>query len=167
MSAQPDPKAMNAALRLLEIRSRSRREIETRLRQKGHDEETIEAVLTKLGGLGLIDDARFAAEWIQSRNRARPGGAGKLRSELYAKGIARDTIESALEGVTAQGELERALGALSSRRGPAPSTREEKLVQYRRLAGFLQRRGFNWETVKAALAAHFSLDAEDEHADAE
>ena len=60
-------KATEAALFLLEVRARSRREIETRLSQKGYEEEVVLQVLEKLTRLELLDDAQFAAQWVEAR----------------------------------------------------------------------------------------------------
>src|SRR5579875_1243967 len=46
-------KATEAALRLLEVRARAKREIETRLTQKGYEEDVIRQVTEKLTRLGL------------------------------------------------------------------------------------------------------------------
>ena len=53
-------RAREKAVRLLGVRDRSRREIETRLRQAGFGAGAIDGTVEWLGGLGYLDDARFA-----------------------------------------------------------------------------------------------------------
>src|SRR5579884_1002706 len=49
-------KATEASLRLLEVRPRSQKEIVTRLRQKGYEEEIAGEALAALSRWGLLDD---------------------------------------------------------------------------------------------------------------
>ncbi|MCI0801320.1 MAG: RecX family transcriptional regulator, partial [Chloroflexi bacterium] len=77
----PDPshiKAKNAALRLLSYRSRSEKEVERRLRGR-FTEDAIVQTLSDLSRQGLLDDAAFAKEWRERRERFRPRGPAVIR----------------------------------------------------------------------------------------
>ena len=144
-------KATEAALVLLEVRARARREIETRLAQKGYEAEIITQVLEKLTRLELLDDAQFAAQWVEARTRpggSRPIGRRRLSSELHGKGVAKDQIAQAVETVTNDEELALARAAAGKKVRAVPSDRDILLAERRKLMGFLQRRGFGWEVVK-------------------
>lgn len=144
-------KATEAALVLLEVRARAKREIETRLTQKGYEEEIIAQVTEKLTRLGLLDDAQFAAQWVEAKTRvggSRPVGRRRLSSELYGKGVAKEQIAQAVEAVTDEAELALARAAASKKVRVVPTDREALQNERRKLMGFLQRRGFGWETVK-------------------
>lgn len=144
-------KATEAALVLLEVRARARREIETRLAQKGYDEEVITQVLEKLTRLNLLDDAQFAAQWVEAKTRvggSRPVGRRRLSSELFGKGVAKEQIAEAVEKVTNDDELALARAAAGKKVRVVPTDREALQAERRKLMGFLQRRGFGWETVK-------------------
>ncbi|HEX5323357.1 MAG TPA: regulatory protein RecX [Capsulimonadaceae bacterium] len=154
-------RATEAALRLLEVRPRAKKELETRLRQKGYEDQIISEAMVALTRWNLIDDAQFAAQWVESRCRSRPGGVRKLRTELFQKGIAKEQIEAAVGAISEGDELGLARQALAKKLRPLPADKDARREEYRRLAGFLQRRGFNWEITKKALAAAFEADPEE------
>ena len=144
-------KATENALLLLEVRARARREIETRLTQKGYEEGVISQVIANLTRLGLLDDAQFAAQWVEAKTReggSRPVGRRRLSSELYGKGVAREQIAEAVEKVTNADELVLARAAAGKKVRTVPTDRDALQAERRKLMGFLQRRGFGWETVK-------------------
>ena len=149
--AEEVQKALDSALGLLEVRARARREIETRLAQKGIEEDIIAIVLEKLTHLGLLDDAQFAAAWVEAKTRvggSRPVGRRRLSSELHAKGVAKDQIADAVGAVTNADELALARAAASKKVRVVPADRDALQKERQKLMGFLQRRGFGWETVK-------------------
>ena len=161
-------KALESALTLLEVRARARREIETRLAQKGYEETVITAVLEKLVRLELLDDAQFAASWVEARSRpeaSRPIGKRRLSQELYGKGIAKEQIAEAVGAVSDEAELTLARAAARKKVRVVPAEREALQAERRKLMGFLQRRGFGWETVK--LVTREALPSPGEAAEAE
>jgi len=144
-------KATESALGLLEVRARAKREIQTRLTQKGYDENVIAQAIEKLARLGLIDDAQFAAQWVEAKTRiggSRPVGKRRLSSELFGKGVAKDQIEEAIGQVSAADELALARAAAQKKVRVVPTEREALQSERQKLMGFLQRRGFGWEIVK-------------------
>jgi regulatory protein len=157
-------KATEAALLLLEVRARARREIETRLAQKGYDSEVIVQVLEKLTTLGLLDDAQFAAQWVEAKTRvggSRPVGRRRLSSELFGKGVAKDQIAEAVGVVSNDDELALARAAASKKVRVVPTDRDLLQAERRKLMGFLQRRGFGWDTVKQVTREALSTRGED------
>lgn len=86
-----------AALRFLEVRSRSVDEVRRRLRFAGYGFGLIDGAIDRLLELGFLDDAAFARAWLESRDRARPRGERALRVELRQKGVARDVSDAALD----------------------------------------------------------------------
>src|SRR5437762_9036547 len=75
-----------AALRLLERSRRTRSDLTRRLRDKGFTAPTIEIVLERLAGVGLVDDVEFARAWLAGRWGRRPSGLRRLEQELRARG---------------------------------------------------------------------------------
>lgn len=146
-AAEGSDKAYQAALRFLNARARSEREIRDRLGEKGFGPEPVEAALERLRALGLVDDDAFARMWVENRLAMRPRGAAALRSELGRKGIDRGLVDRVLAGDDVQsGEGERAEAvarAALRRYADAP----DRPTFQRRLGGFLQRRGFGYETI--------------------
>lgn len=143
-------RAKHAALRLLELRPRSQREINERLRQRGFTPDTIAAVSTLLHERGLIDDTAFANYLVEQRRRLHHRGAGAIRTDLRRHGIAADTIAD----VSATHDLgaDDTANALAFARKIAPRHRGlDRVTFMRRLGGALQRRGFDSSAIRHAL----------------
>ena len=140
---------MDAALRLLAHRARSRREIEQRLRRHGVAPETIEQTLVRLAGQGYVDDEQFARQWAESRVRTGHGRR-RIAVELRAKGVATQTIRDTLAGTDAQQEYEAAR-RLALQRLRAWRGLDAAAVR-RRLYGWLQRRGYAGDVIEQVLA---------------
>ena len=134
-------RAMMEAHRLIDHRMRTRRELAVRLRSRGRPEEVVAEVLDRLENVGLIDDGRFARQWIDERLRSRPVGLSLLRRELRQKGIDAEIIETALEErEDGEEETDRAFEAL--RRQSHRYARLDRDAAHRRMVAFLGRRGF-------------------------
>ncbi|HPZ42436.1 MAG TPA: regulatory protein RecX [Bacillota bacterium] len=132
--------AMNLALRLLTARRRTRRELEVHLGRKGFSSEVISPVLEKLEYYGYLDDKTFARLWVEQRLAKR--GLVKLKNELKAKGVEPELISEIIAEVEPEAEYNAAMALvlkkLQKAAGPYPLPR---------MAGFLQRRGFSYETI--------------------
>ncbi len=142
-------RARERGLRFLGTRDRSRCEVERRLRQAGFGSGVISETLTWLAGLGYVDDRRFAASYAAEKRR---GGWGdrRIRAELAAKGVARAVIEEVLqEGVDSGdgGEGADLLDRTVRRRFAAQFASDPDAAE-RRLAGFLGRRGYDWDAIR-------------------
>ncbi len=158
-------KALQTALTYLEPRMRSRAEIVTRLRQKQFDDDAIDHALRRLDAMGLIDDAEFAGRWVAARAKpeaGRPIGRRRLKSELIVKGIPAEEIQQALDAVTDEDEHTLALAAARKKLRVIPTDPETLVAERRRLAAFLQRRGFGWEVVKKVMDEVLRTSDEDE-----
>ncbi|HOX42586.1 MAG TPA: regulatory protein RecX [Myxococcota bacterium] len=94
--SRPPADAHEAALRLLDVRERSRRELAGRLREKGFEPAQIEPELERLAEVGLLDDRRFAC--LRARALVRRGqGPRRIEADLRARGVSREDIAAALE----------------------------------------------------------------------
>lgn len=139
-------RAMTEAHRLVDHRMRTRRELAVRLRSRGRPEDVVEEVLDRLENVGLIDDGRFARQWIDERLRSRPVGLSLLRRELRQKGIDAEIVETALEeSASGEGEAGRAYEAL--RRQTYRYARLDRDAAHRRMVAFLGRRGFGQDVI--------------------
>jgi regulatory protein len=141
-------RARESALTLLDYRARTEKELERRLLQKGYPEDVVAQVITQLENVDLINDERFAANWVASRVASRPMGRTRMTWELRRKGIASETVDEALSQVDADKEFEMALELAEQRLGGEKLKDPESK---RKLAGFLQRRGFYWDIVSRIL----------------
>jgi regulatory protein len=143
-------RARNAAYRCLTIRPRSQAEVEQKLRDRGFPSDIIQAVVDHLLRLGYINDEQFARQWAASRVRTRGFGRRRIEQELRQKGVSREIIGGTLEDLfeeaseleVARREAEKKLRSLA---------RFGSEVRKRRLAGFLERKGFSSEIIRSVM----------------
>lgn len=137
------------ALRLLAVRPRSRRELERRLLTAGFEPEEVADELGRLREVGLLDDARFAAQFAEHAVTRRLQGSRAVGAALAAKGVDRRTIEQALAEV--QGDDGERLGKVASQRAARLASLPPETA-YRRLVSFLVRRGYEASAARGAAA---------------
>ena len=141
MSADPVRAAKDAALAYLNTRAASSRRVREKLREKGHGPEAIGAAIGDLERVGLLDDEAYARDLARRLAEKDTVGARWIETKLVSRGVhfslaARVAEEFAAEGADAALEAARERVAKMGHVGD-----QEKLV--RRLAGQLQRRGFD------------------------
>ncbi len=142
--------AKNIAYRYLSYRPRSYSEVEKKLRDQGFGDVTVRTVLSNLIRLGYIDDEKFAEQWAQSRVRLRGLGRRRIEQELRDKGVDQETARRALNDVlTADLEIETARRA-AERKLTTMRTLDGE-TRRRRLAGFLERKGFSFAVIRQIL----------------
>jgi regulatory protein len=150
--SESDPAVvLTAAVRFLESRQRSIREVRRRLGQAGYPAPLIDAAIERLEELGVLDDEAFARAWVESRDRARPRGERALRSELAQKGVAREIVdrilaERRLADDGTAGDLateDAAAERLLERRGRALLRIADPRVRRNRAYALLARNGFD------------------------
>jgi len=138
--------AYHQVLNFLSYRSRSCAEIEGYLKRRKVAPEIIPLVVDRLTEAGLLDDKDFARYWVENREAFRPRGKRLLRSELRGKGVANAIIDQAIEGI------DESEGAYRVARARARRLSQLDYQTFRRrLSGFLQRRGFDYGTVKETV----------------
>ena len=148
------------AYRLIARRMRTRKEVRTRLRQRGHREAVVEETLESLHELGYLDDAAFARELCRRRLEDRPLGRRGLRRELSERGVPREIAEGAVNEAFDDVEESRLAEGLVRRRAEnGIDLRSPRDI--RRVKGYLLRRGFSIESVNEALAAAAGSQTQD------
>ncbi len=152
-------KAYDLSLNFLALRDRSVKEVKEYLYKKKFNSEIIELTLLTLQENRLLDDDKFAQEFIHTREKIRPKSKFALRYELKNKGVCDTIIEKQLDRID---EYKSAYNAI----GPKISTwlQLEKKIIKNKMFGFLKNRGFNWEVSKATWEK-FSKDIMDKEPD--
>jgi len=131
------------ALRLLARREHSRAELARKLAPHAESDDALQQVLEKLVEKKQLSDERFAAE--RARWLSRKYGAARIRQDLRQRGLDRQLID----GVSSEGELERASAILSRKYREPAGTHAERAKRMR----FLQSRGFSSEIIHRLLSA--------------
>jgi regulatory protein len=139
--------AMDAAIRYLSYRPRTRLELTRHLRTRGHA-AWVDHVMSRCDELGYVDDRRYAAAFARERIRLRPRGLPRIVSELLAKGIERHTAELAAREALEEEGFDEAdlLRRAAERRAPAVRHLDPDAAR-NRLASYLLRRGFKSSAV--------------------
>lgn len=150
-------KATERAVGLLARRPRSVQEIRQRLRQKGFDPAAIDAAIEKLEGWRYVDDEQFARYWVENREAHKPRGRRLLEQELRQKGVDRELIQTTIE----EADLDERATALEVGRAKLRSySGLDPLTVRRRLSSYLQRRGYDFATVRATVDQLIGEDAD-------
>lgn len=142
--------AREKALRFLSSRPRSEWEVRQNLQKAGYAAGTIDRVLERLRGVGLVDDAAFARYWLDNRAQFKPKGAVALRQELRRKGVDREVVDAMLEERAHQDD-NAALRSALAQAGRYRQLPRQEFAQ--KLGAYLARRGFDYETVREAVNA--------------
>jgi len=131
------------ATRMLALRARSKREINDALRAMGLRDSIRAGIVGELEDRGLIDDVRFAREFVSVKKDVRHVGPHRLRYDLGRLGLARTVVDEALAGFGAEEQETMARALVEKQFGAA--TPNEKSV--RRVVGMLRRKGYDYAVV--------------------
>ncbi len=170
-----ESKAYDRAVRFLAVRPRSEWEVRQNLRRyrprstKGVDDgrreggrlddEQIDRVIERLLARGYLSDRAFARYWIEQRNRFKPMAPQALRYELRQKGVDPYVVDEIIEEETEPQEA--AFQAARSRADRWYSLGQEAFQK--KMAAFLQRRGFHWEIIREVVEQVWQEREQDEH----
>lgn len=148
-----------AALRLLDYAPRSVADMRQRLKEKGYDEEVVEAVIQRLLELRFLDDNQYAKAVIRSCV-ARMLGARATRMELQRKNVDSTAISSSVAEAQELGMFTEAAWELG--RKTAQRTKNlEPLVRRRRFFAAAARKGHDLSIISEVYNALFTNSEEE------
>ena len=139
--------AFDKALTHLSATRKTEKQTRDFLSSKGYLPAVIEYVVDKLRSYNFLNDGEYAEAYAESAVKRK--GGRLIRMELRAKGISDEEIDGALEGLAEGTEEEAAKEILQKYMRNKTCDRETLQKAYRYLTG----KGFDYETVKAALAS--------------
>jgi regulatory protein len=139
------------AMKYLGSRLHSRAELRKKLVRREYGGQVIDSVLDDLARMGYLDDARFAKTRALSAAEHKHHGRRRAYMELIKAGVTKDVADAALDEVYDDKSDTLAAARLLAEK-KAPSLKKlDPLTARRRLAGMLQRRGFDYETIKPVI----------------
>ena len=141
---------LDRALSYLQRRLHSRAELSRKLRRHEYGAELLGDVLDELTRLGYVDDARFARTKALSSAEHRKHGKRRALLELLKSGVSANVARPALEEVYDSRDSLAVARQLAARQAPR-LRRLDPLVARRRLAAMLERRGFEYDDVRAVI----------------
>lgn len=148
--------AKQVALRFLAHRPRTTKEIRDKLREKEFAEEDIKQTIETLERTGLLNDAEFARMYIRDTLSAKPTGPALLKRKLILLGVDKALVNEAVQNAFA--EVDSTAAAMDAgekflKKSTATRKASDKTRLRERLASFLIRRGFTWDTIQPVLKA--------------
>lgn len=152
-------KARLKAVDFIGYRPRSVAEVRRRLSRAGVDEENILQIVANLQGAGLLDDASFSKEWVESRLRSAPKSRRMMAWELRQKGVAQGVIDETLQAA----DVDDAETAQKMARQRLPRLAGlDAFARKRKLSEYLARNGFDYTIISEAVAAVLGNDEPEE-----
>lgn len=143
---------MRELVAALERRDLTRTEALKKLETLGFLPEYAEPCVEEAVARRFIDDARYAASFIERKKR-QGWGRGRIERELKVRGVCADVLEGYPEAFfTEEDDLARAATLLAKKSVP-----EQRA--YEKLVRFLMGKGFSYGTASQAVRAH--LDEEE------
>lgn len=150
---EPDPEALERvrerALGLLARREHTVRELGEKLASRGEaEEEVIRAVVEELARKDLVSDARYARAYALDAVRMKPRARRRIVGELVHRGVPAANAARAVDLAFVEEEVDDL--ALAHRLAEAYLPRvadQDGETRWRRVATYLQRRGFDNELI--------------------
>jgi regulatory protein len=133
--------AFRTLLRALERRSFAQADLGRRLLRKGHPRPAVDSALDRATQLGLLDDAAFARNYVQTR-ATRGRGPSRLTRDLLAMGVERSLIDRALAAEWPEGSDRTQVPLALAAKRAAQLGALPRPVKRRRVLAYLARRGF-------------------------
>ncbi len=135
------------SLKLLARRAYSVAEIRRKLIEKGWtDEDAIGKTLEKLTQQELLNDEKFAEEFVASKLRRKPVGKHLLSKNLRERQINEEIIKNALEKIDEKKLIKEAIQKRLRVKGYPKTLKELKNLQ-----DYLIRQGFDFELVYESI----------------
>ncbi len=146
-------RAVNRVLFLLQSKDYTRRELEDKLYQGKYPAEVVERALSEVASYGYINDENYAQRYVECYLERK--SLGKIKQELLRRGIARQTVDAAIE---AGRELQEAseenleqeqIRRLLEKRHFDAKNADRKEID--RNYAFLMRRGYSSSDIRAVM----------------
>ena len=142
------------ALELLARKPQSRWELEKKLAQWGAEEDEVQTVCDRMEQLGYLNDAEYAARVVRHYS-AKGFGPGKLRDELYRRGVPRDLWQEAMDQAE---DPAQSIDAFVAKKLAGKTADRQNL---KKVSDALARRGYRWPDIDDALR-RYGAETEEE-----
>lgn len=144
-------KAKDSAFRFLGRRHHSTSELRTKLIKKKYLKEVIDNVLSDLTNRNLLDDEKFANEFIEEKSTRKKIGKNKLKAELFKKGIDRKIIERVISNVNADISYDNVISLAHRKFESLKHKNIEKKKIRLKLYSYLVSRGYESDLIMKVL----------------
>jgi regulatory protein len=149
VSVRPAHGTLAAAVKLLSVRRLTRAQLAQKLRDRGHDADSIEAALAECERRKYLDDRTYAQLLVKNLLERRALGSLRLLNELMRHGVDGDLARAVIAELddSDDARIDQALAKLESAR---PND------GYPQLGRRLERLGFGAPAIASALRRSFA-----------
>ena len=159
-SRRPKGTALQYAVKLLAVRNYSEKKLREKLAGREFDQEEIAASVARLKEERLLDDRRFAEEFVRARLATRPRTGIALQRDLFQRGISRPLAQEVIAELAPPAQDEALALELVRRKWSLYESLDDQ-TRRRRLMSLLARRGFPYDTIEKVLKSDFDSLSED------
>ena len=149
---------MEYAMKYLAVKDRTVAEMQTYLDGRDFGEADVDAAVARLIELGMLNDARYAQRFVETRIASKPISRRHLRDQMKSHGLSDADIDAALESVEDEDETENALAVaekfLRQFADLEPQKRRERMFSR------LIARGYSYDTARKAYETALSEEKE-------
>jgi regulatory protein len=138
------------AMEHLSRRMHSRAEMFQKLKRNEWGDPVIDSVIEQLTAMNYLDDARFARTKASAAASHKQHGRRRAFLELIKSGVKGDVADQALKDVYSQVDSTAIARDLARKHAPRLQKLDPQTAR-RRLAGMLQRRGFDYESIRPVI----------------
>lgn len=143
------------ALKVIEFKDRTEKEIREKLTQKGYDENITEDEIAFLKDYGFINDLRYAQRFVSDAINLKKWGKARIRAELLRKGVDREIIDNTVEDAFIDVDDDRLFKEMQRR---FKNSDLSNIKERTRIFNFYMRRGFSPDEIKGAMNSMCSFD---------
>jgi len=138
--------ALDKAMTHLSATRKTEKQIRDFLAKKGYLSAVVDYVVEKLNGYGFLDDKEYAESYVEYAVQKK--GVRLIRAEMRGKGLSEEDVDSALQEVDEETQIETASTILQKYMRHKEADREtlQKAMKY------LLGKGFDYEVAKKAIA---------------
>ena len=147
-------KMREQTLRFLSRRAHSRKELDDKLRKKGHRKDLINKILDEFQARGYIDDTEFARMFTDEEIRLKSSGPLLIRSKLMQRGVTGQLIDQTISSLySMEDQIANCRNLAHKKYRTDLSGIDDK--QRTGLISYLKTKGFHWEHISAAIPEIF------------
>jgi regulatory protein len=140
--------ALDKALTHISAARKTEKQVRDFLKSKGYLSDVVEYVVEKMKDYGFLNDGEYAETYVEFTSQKK--GARLIKMELKSKGISDLEIESALNNINEDAQIQTAKGILEKYMKNKDCSRETLQKAFRYLMG----KGFETDVIKTALFAY-------------
>ena len=143
--------ANNYALRLLNFKMRTEKEVERKMKEKEYADDIIENTIYYLKEYKYLDDEDYARKFIKDKSSLSKMGKERIKRELYMRGVDPEITKREIEEIIDPDEEYETAMEMAIKKANSTYKNDEPNALYRKLGGFLQRKGYSMDIVMKIL----------------